>query len=203
MEKNDPIIAVPQNQAIPLTATPANAANEFTQRRYMRDSNIQVMTPAATIVSALATKGLGDAAFKNNLGTPRPSEIMVGVDATNTYMYMVPVRPNTPGATQVKYDGGRAFFNLYTLFAKLDRLVQEDVREYYQTNPTPGEVTIGAVKGWGLYIKLSDVIKEPISHLSEEEKARRAAKRRQSAAAKKAAKANQQESAPATEETQE
>ncbi|HYF95777.1 MAG TPA: hypothetical protein VD969_26470 [Symbiobacteriaceae bacterium] len=203
MSKNEPEQA--QNvlntkpSPVPLIAIPANTAEALAKTRSMNDPTMLVITAASALLSTLAAGMIAAAATDNNLGTPRPSEGMVGTDQSNTYMYIVPVKPNTPGATEIKYRKSGASINLYPLFSKLDRLVPKGIREYYDVKPTPGEVTIGNVKGWGVYIDLTDFSKEAVSRLSEEEKARRNAKRRQTIAAKKAAK----ESAPATEETAE
>ncbi|HWI63730.1 MAG TPA: hypothetical protein VNT75_17990 [Symbiobacteriaceae bacterium] len=194
---------MPEKPMIPMNATPVNVPTEPTQMAHMLDSVLMLQYPAKVTVSALATTDITGASEKNHLGTPRPSEVMVGVDATNTYLYVVPVRPQTPGATPVKYDGGRCSFNLYHTFRKLDRLVPKGTREYYTVKPTPGEVTIGDVKGWGIYLDLTDFVKEPVSRLSDEEKARRAEKRRRTIAAKKAAKEAKRDIAPGTETPEE
>lgn len=181
---------------IPLVAEPANTADDEAAKRALLDSLLKTEEPARATFTALASKDVVEACNKNKLGTHRPSEMMVGLDVTNTYLFFIPVRPNTPGATEVKHSKGSMTLNLYPLFSKLDRLVPADIREYYDVKPTPGEVTIGAVKGWGVFVNLTQVTKEKITRLSDEERAIRLAKLRQTLAKKKAAKQAAQESAP-------
>lgn len=188
---------------IPLVATPVNYAEAVTRYRHMLNSCMAVEEPAETLLSTLAVRKIVEAAFKNNLGTHRPSKLMLGVDASNTYLYILPVHQDTPDSTPAKYDKNRIKFNLYLFFRKLDRLVPPGIREYYDVLETPGEVTIGngAVKGWGVYVNITKVVKEPITRLSEEEKERRVAKLRQTLAAKKARKQSAAaEEPPKTEE---
>ncbi|HWI51075.1 MAG TPA: hypothetical protein VNT01_02895 [Symbiobacteriaceae bacterium] len=184
---------------VPLVAKPANTPEVRERTRSMLSSYLKVETPAIGTLTALSGIDLADAATKNILGTPRPSAVMCGLDETNTYLFLVPVKAGTVGATEVRYLKGMMTMNLYPLFSSLDRLVPEDYREYYPVQPTPGEVTIDSVKGWGVYINLTEFTKEKITRLSDEEKARRVAKLRETLAKKKAAKQAAQESAPGAE----
>jgi|GEM_PF-2704928 len=184
---------------IPLVASPANTDDVQVTRYSKLDALLKTEEPAAGMFTALACKCVVESCNKNKLGTHRPSEMMVGLDDTNTYLFFIPVKPNTPGATEVKHGRGTMLLNLYNLFFKLHRLVPPDIREYYAVKPTPGEVTIGDVKGWGVYVDLTQVIKEKITRLSDEERAARLAKLRQTLAKKKAAKQAEQESAPGAE----
>lgn len=186
---------------IPLVAKQEVYTDQLTQYRNMLSSCLRVTEPADIIISALGVRDFADSAKKNNNHTPRPSEAVVGLDATERYLYLIPVRPKTvPGAIQIKYRKGRAYFTLYQTFARLDRLVPFDMAEYYDVLPTPGEVTIESVKGWGVYIDLQKVTKESIQRLSEEEKAARAEKRRQTVQSKNA---NREIAAAETEEASE
>jgi hypothetical protein len=180
-------------------AKSTNAGDQMTQKRTMLGTVISAVEPAEICISALVIKLITWSSHQNNLGTNNPSEAVIGIDDLNRYLYMIPVVPGTFGATRITYRDTQAYINLYETFMKLDRLVHPGIREYYTARPTPGQVTVRhtttdisgkvtvqeIVKGWGIYIDLHDVTKEPIHYLSDEEKASRAAKRAQTLAAKK------------------
>lgn len=190
----------PQMPRIPLVANLINFGDRLTRMRSMLDPCLKMIEPADGTLSVLAVAHFVDAGKKNNLGTLTPSEALVGIDDFNRYLYMIPVPSRTPGATKLRYKNGQIQINLYEAFAKNDRLVFPDVREYYDVRPTPGEVTIvGVYTGWGIYVDLHDVVKEPIQRLSDEEKAARAAKAAQTKAAKEAKKKQQKDPAPSTD----
>lgn len=173
---------VPQ---IPLVARATNAASPIDPTGVTSGFTMLVNRPAFATLSALSTRQNGQAAEKNQLGTKWPQAVMIGVDATNTYLYIIPVRSETPGATKVRYEGSRASFSLYKTFRDLERLVPAGRNHFYTIHPTPGEATIDSVTGWGLYTKLSEVNDQAAKQLSEEEKARRNAKRQETIRAKK------------------
>lgn len=187
----------PQPPQIPLVANLINFGDRLTRMRSMLDPCLKIVAPADGTLSVLAVTHLVEAAKLNNLGTLTPSEAVVGMDPSNRYLFMLPSPPKTPGATKLRYRNGQVSINLYQAFAKHDRLVFPDVREYYDVMPTPGQVTvINAYTGWGIYIDLHDVVKEPVSRLSDEAREARAAKAAQTRAKKAAQKKKQQENQP-------
>lgn len=184
---------------IPLVANLVNSGDKMTRYRHMLDTCMKVLNPADATLSAMVSELIAEASQKNQLGTLTPSQAVIGLDDSKTYLFILPAPPKTPGATPLKRKEGQIILNLYETFAANDRLVRPDVREYYDVFPSPGEVTItGVYKGWGVYVDLSEVTKEPIKRLSDEEKAARAAKAAQTKAAK-AAKKQQETQAPAAE----
>lgn len=174
---------------VPLEADPI-AIFEQTIEQFTSGApaNISFIKPARGTMSAEMVEQVATCATRNSLGTLRPSEIYFGLDSTKQYLLGIPVRPNTPGATEVTYRDGRATVNLYKLFKSLDRVVQKGTREIYDSQISRSPLKIGDLQGAGIIIKLSAGRTKPIQELSEEEKAARNEKRRQTLADKKARK---------------
>ncbi|MDF2630851.1 MAG: hypothetical protein K0R39_4682 [Symbiobacteriaceae bacterium] len=197
-----PSLAAQKIPQIPLVANLVNSGDKMTRYRNMLDACMKAVDPADATLSALVSEMVAEASQKNHLGTLTPSQAVLGLDDSKTYLFIIPAPPKTPGVTPLKYRQGQILVNLYQTFAENDRLVRPDVREYYDVFSTPGEVTIqGVYTGWGVYVDLSKATKEPIKRLSEEEKAARAAKAAQTKAAK-AAKQKQEESQAPTAESE-
>jgi hypothetical protein len=191
---------IPNTPQIPLVVNLVNSGDKMTRYRHMLDACMKVLDPADATLSAMVTEMMAEAAQKSKLGTLTPSQAIIGLDDTKTYLFILPAPPRTPGATPLKVKEGQITLNLYETFGANDRLVRSDVREYYDVLPTPGEVTVigpdfGTYKGWGVYVDLSKVTREPISRLSDEEKA---AETR----ARKAAQKKEQNQAPPEQEDQ-
>lgn len=197
---------IPNTPQIPLIVNLVNSGDKMTRYRHMLDACMKVLDPADATLSAMVSEMMADAAQKSRLGTLTPSQAVIGLDDSKTYLFMLPAPPRTPGATELKIKANQITLNLYETFSENDRLVRPTVREYYDVLPTPGEVTIigpgfGTYKGWGVYVDLSKVTREPVRRLSDEEKAARAAKAAETRA-RKAAQKKQQDQAPPEQEDQ-
>lgn len=191
MEKPIPEKPVPADDSeeleSPLVAEPISELEEALQE-VLQGATASFTRPAKCDFDSAAVDLFARSSEDNNLGTPRPSKVLFGLDKTRKYLLGIPIGPETRGGTKIHYRAGRAQATLTRLFKLLDRVVQKGVRERYPVRRTQSEITIGKVKGWGISIKLSEGTKEPIQQLSEEERAARLAKLRQTLAAKKARK---------------
>lgn len=164
-------------KVVPLNANPIIPESNTYRYRHMRESIMACVDPAKCALSALSDRQMGDASMSNKIGSERPPFILPGFDDNNEFLYLLPVATAVPGAVPVSYSSGRASFSLYAAFQSANRLTPKGRREIYPLKPTPGEVSIGNVQGWGLVCALADVTSEPISTLSDEEKAKRNATR--------------------------
>lgn len=156
----DPIPNMRGRRPIPTTARSVAKPTEV-QKGNMLGSKLTMEQPAQAGLTAIATRRQGKAAMLNGLGTTRPSFVYPGISADKTYVFLIPVAKETPGAVEVRYEDGRARFNLYDMFSELDRLVPVGIREYYEADLTTQKVKIEEVdvEGYGLAVDLLQEVK--------------------------------------------
>lgn len=142
-----------------------------------RGSQVAMSRPARVYFLVEAFRQVAEVSVDNELGTPRPANMVVGLDKTKTFVLMIPVAPKTPGSITIYYGSGQPNINLYNLLKPMHRQVEKGYREYFDLAKTPAPVTIGNVTAPGLYFRLDKFSKEPINQLSEAEKQQRREKR--------------------------
>jgi hypothetical protein len=177
MPKTDGISLSPDQApiatAVPLQANVLVNHNPEPEYKYKAGFSMSLVLPAIAQLSAMTVKRLGEVSMQNGLGTTRPAKLLLGLDESKQFLYLIPTVLEDPEGTIVHYAHGKTSVNLYTTFTALSRRVLQGTRECYTLAITPDKVQIGQINGFALVTRLDQYTTLPVHNLTDAQKAKR------------------------------